>query len=55
VTKIATDRNCTDIGFLLLYIAGWAAVIAIMIVALNRGADINRCACVVSVPKRMFR
>ncbi len=46
VTKIATDRNCTDIGFLLLYIAGWAAVLAIMIVALNRGANINRYVCV---------
>ena len=36
------QRNCTDVLFLLLYIASWAGLIATIVVAAKKGGDPNR-------------
>ena len=35
----SSRRNCTDVLFLLLYLASWAGLIAVLIVAAKRGGD----------------
>ena len=35
----ASRRNCTDVLFLLLYVASWVGLIAVLIIAAQRGGD----------------
>ena len=39
---LSKHRNCTDVLFLVLYVASWVGLIATLIVAARRGGDPNR-------------
>lgn len=39
ITKISTDRTCTDIPMVVLFLAFWGAVLAIMSVSIQAGGD----------------